>query len=56
MLMTPTQFDAAQLRDAIKVGSSSYFPSRCFSFGLVVQTTLCDSLHNRQIRVKKSEV
>lgn len=52
MMMTPAQFDAAELREAIKVGSSSCCLSRSFNSGLLVQTTSCDSSCSRKIRTE----
>lgn len=52
MMMTPAQFDAAQLREAIKVGSSSCRLSRSINSSVVVQTTSCDSSCSRKIRTK----
>uniref|UniRef100_A0A8C9YCT6 Annexin n=1 Tax=Sander lucioperca TaxID=283035 RepID=A0A8C9YCT6_SANLU len=38
MMKSPAHFDASELREAIKVGSSSCCLSRCFNVGFVVQT------------------
>ena len=56
MMMSPSHFDAYELREAIKVGGLSYFLSRCFVCGFVVRATVCDSLCNRKIRRKQKSL